>query len=86
MKMSFTRLVPSGGSKGASEPCLCPSFRWLLAALGVHSLPSPCPDILPGCLCPNVPPLKRAPVIGLGATLIQDDLILPQSHLQRPYL
>lgn len=41
----------------------------------------------PVCLCPNFPPLsyKETPVIGLGSTLIQHDLIFTWLHLQRPY-
>lgn len=36
-------------------------------------------------LCPSFPLLERMPIIGLGSTLIQHDLILTSLCMQKPY-
>lgn len=69
-------LLPSGDSDGESSSCLSPSFWWLRHSLGF------CQSASNPCLCLHVAfpvslfSLRKIPVIELGPTLIQYDLIL----------
>lgn len=54
------------------------------SGLGVPRLVEGSPGLCLLCLCATSPPLKRTPVLGLRARLIQCDLVLTLL-LQRPY-
>lgn len=74
IKVLFTRSIPSGQGTCVPRLCLLASDGcWLPPHLLCLTLPG---IVLPGCLCPMSLFLQGRQVIGLGATLIQDDLIL----------
>lgn len=50
----------------------------------LQSLPPSLCGALPECLCPNSSLLKRIPVMRLGSTQIQYDLIFTWLHQQKP--